>query len=936
MDALNRLTIRMRTIFSACFLVLNIYSTSILAGPKNIAHLAAVTSSTDQSESFSATHVNDGLIRIHDKGEWACEGETVFWGYIRYPWIQLDWEDEVSIDKIIIYDRPSQKEHTAGGTLSFSDGSKIKVTAIPNDGAPKLISFPRKKVSWVRFQVTDGDGFNLGLSEIEVFPSPESYDDLVSWVNPFVETTRGRYFFFTPGSTPFGMVAAAPHTRNKNQWGGGYNYNSTEVLGFGQIHGWMLSGISMMPTIGNVDVTKGEQGWKSSFSHDDEIAQPGYQRLFLEDYGIWTEYTSTDRVSMYRMRYTEDAVSNILLNLGGYLGSTTMVDASVKKIDNQTIEGSISSAGRLWGGPEKVKIFFVAEFDKPFQQMDGWKGDQALENIENLVGSSEITRRDSMTFYGITQSYFDAPPAGVSARFTTKAGDLLHMKIAVSYTSIENAKANMEAELDHWDFEKVLSENQQTWNDQLGKIEVYGGSEKQKIKFYTDLWHVLLGRHILNDVNGDYPDYTQGKRNWKFTDAKLKVRKLPLDEDGKARFNMYNSDALWLTQWNVNILWGLAWPSVLDDFSASMVQYATNGGLLPRGPNAGGYSYIMTGNPVTNMLVSAYQKNMLTKTDPRYAFDIMKKNHMPGGMMGDTDEELSFYIENGWCPDNAGKTIEWAFQDWSLAQMARKLNRKSEYKEFMRRSESWKNLYHPDHKLIFPKDAKGNWMHTEPLSMEGWVEANAWQATWSVSHGIKELTELIGGSDSISSMVNFAFEQSEKDDFVFGYGNGYVSYANQPGCSNAHVFNYTGKPWLSQYWVRKVNEQAYGDITPDAGYGGHDEDQGQMGGVSALMSMGIFSLRGNNDIEPVYEITSPVFDRVVIHLDEDYYTGKTLEIITNNNSVDNMYIQKATLDGEVLNGPWFYHKDIADGGKLIIDLGPEPNKAWGSDLSKAP
>jgi putative alpha-1,2-mannosidase len=195
---------------------------------------------------------------------------------------------------------------------------------------------------------------------------------------------------------------------------------------------------------------------------------------------------------------------------------------------------------------------------------------------------------------------------------------------------------------------------------------------------------------------------------------------------------------------------------------------------------------------------------------------------------------------------------------------------------------------------------------------------------------------MMGGNEKASEMLNYAFEQSADDDFVFGYGAGYVSYANQPGCSNAHVFNYLGKPWLSQYWVRRVNEQAYGDITPDAGYGGHDEDQGQMGGVSALMSLGLFSLRGNETIDPVYEITSPVFDRIIIHLDQKYYSGKTFEIVVENNSYENMYIQSAELDGKILKGPWFLHKDLADGGILKINLGPQPNKSWGNNPEDIP
>ncbi|MEQ9423503.1 MAG: GH92 family glycosyl hydrolase [Cyclobacteriaceae bacterium] len=907
-----------------------------VANSYNIASKAQITSSSTLSDEFNHQNLTDGIIGVDGMGEWACKGETLFWGYIEYPWVKLEWPEEESINKVIIYDRSTLTEHLAGGILSFSDGSEIRVNAITNNGLAKVVEFPSKKTRWVKFLATDGDGKNLGLSEIEVFSSPEGYTDFVSWVDPFIETTRGRYFYFTPGSLPFGMVAAAPHTRNKNQWGGGYNYNTTEILGFGQIHGWMLSGISIMPTSADIDPTKGEQGWKSSFSHDDEIAQPGYQRIFLRDSKIWTEYSATERVSLYRFRFTKEMESAILINLGGYLGNSTMMGAQVTKVGENGLEGSFISAGRLWGGPKEVKVFFAAKFDQAFEQLDGWSDTELLANVNKLEGSKEMQRRDSAVYGDIVQSYYDAPGAGISAKYNFKAGDILQMKIAISYTSTENAWQNMESELDHWNFDKVRTDAQQTWNQWLGKIEVFGGTAQQKTKFYTDLWHVLLGRHRLNDVSGDYPDYTKGERDWKFTDAQLKVRTLPKNADGSVKFNMYNSDALWLTQWNLNVLWGLCWPGILDDFSASMVQYADNGGLLPRGACAGGYSYIMTGNPATNMLVSAYMKGMLTKTDPKHAFDVMKRNHLPGGMMGDTADELQFYIENGWCPGNAGKTIEWAFQDWALAQMAQKLGKKRDYNEFSRRAEGWKNLFDNETKLVFPKKENGDWLHKDELSGAGWIEANAWQGTWSLSHQISDLSEMIGGNDQTSEMLNFAFEQAEKDDFVFGYGSGYVSYANQPGCSNAHVFNYLGKPWLSQYWVRKVNEQAYGATSPDAGYGGHDEDQGQMGGVSALMSIGLFSLKGNTSTNPVYEITSPVFDRVVIHLDNQYYSGKQFEIITKNNSAENMYIQNASLDGNQLDGPWFLHEQLEDGGRLEIELGPEPNQNWGNDLSRAP
>jgi predicted alpha-1,2-mannosidase len=728
-----------------------------------------------------------------------------------------------------------------------------------------------------------------------------------------------------------GMVAAAPVTRNKNQYGGGYNYNSTEVLGFEQIHGWSLSGLQVMPTTGNIDPTIGQEAWKSSFSHDDEIAMPGYQRLYLKDHNLWVDYTSTERTNIYRFKYTQKGESNILANLGGYLGNSTMINADVKKVSNSEFVGSFDSSGRFWGGPENVKIYFTVQFNKPYKMLNGWNEKEILNNINELKGTSKMTRRDSIVFPNITQSYWNAPTTGVSASYDVQPGDEIQMKISISYTSIENARNNLNTEASHWNFEEYKNQSLAIWNEKLSKIKIKGGTYNQKVKFYSDLWHVLLGRRILNDVSGDYPDYTQGERYGNFTKAKLKVRKLPMDKYGKAKFNMYNFDSLWLTQWNLNILWGLAWPEILDDFSASLVQYANNGGLLPRGGIAGGYSYIMTGCPATNMLVSTYMKGLMIKTDAEHAFNVMKQNHMPGGMMGDTPEELAFYIKNGWCPNNAGKTLEWAFQDWSLSQMAKKLNKKKDYNAFLRRSKTWPILFNDELGLVLPKDANGNWMHKDPLNGQGWVESNSWQGTWQVSHDIDKLSKLMGGNDKLTEKLNFAFEQAEPEDFVFGYSDGYISYANQPSCSNAHVFNHAGKPWLTQYWVRKVNDQAYGGVAIDNGYGGHDEDQGQMGGVSALMSMGLFSLQGNNNIDPKYELTSPVFDEIKIELDNKYYKGKEFIITTLNNSAENVYIQSATLNDKALNTFWFTHDVYQKGGRLEISLGNLPNKNWGKE-----
>jgi len=235
----------------------------------------------------------------------------------------------------------------------------------------------------------------------------------------------------------------------------------------------------------------------------------------------------------------------------------------------------------------------------------------------------------------------------------------------------------------------------------------------------------------------------------------------------------------------------------------------------------------------------------------------------------------------------------------------------------------------PKQNSFFPKDKRGIFIHKDPLNGTGWVEANAYQAVWGLSHDLDELIKLMGGPDSFANKLQYAFEMSRASDFVYAYSSGYISYANQPGCSNAHVFTYAGKPWLTQYWVRQVKEQAYGGVTPDLGYGGHDEDQGQMGGVSALMAIGLFNILGNQSVDPYYEITSPIFDEIIIHLDQRYYEGKQFIIKVYNNSKDHPYIQQARLNGKEHEKFWISHNTFQKGGVLELWLGDKPNYQWG-------
>lgn len=850
--------------------------------------------------------VADGIKGVDGKGEWVPDTRSTWYGRIDYPCIEMKWPIPQTINKVVLYDRPALDQHLAAGELVFDDGGKVQIWAIPNDGTPKTVVFEPRTASKIRLQAVDGVGDHIGLSEWEVYCDPQArperplnrqYPDYVSYVDPTIETGRGRWFFCTPGSRPFGMVSLAAHTRNKAQGGGGYNYNSTEVRGFSMIHNWVMAGISIMPATGKIDPNLGERGWKSPFSHDTEIIEPGYHRVYLDRYSVDAEYTSTDRVGFFRFKYTRDAEASLLVSLGGSMGPLSVVDGTARKVTASRIEGSIGMTDRIWGGPSVSHAWFVLDIDRSMTRMDAWKGaSERMTDIEAMAKPlDERGRRNKQTYL-----FKDLPAeqAGVAAVYDVHDGDVVLVKIAISYTSLENARKNMAAECPHWDFESVRTESRRVWNDWLGRIEVKGGQEKTRVKFYTDLWHALLGRHKIDDVNGCYPSHMGGDF----------IQTVPMNADGKPRFHMYNSDAFWLTMWNLNVLWGLGWPEMLDEFAASLVQYADVGGHVPRGPGAGGYTGIMTGCPGTSLITAAWQKGLLTKVDVEKAYQAMKRSH-PRLISGN---------EN-----NPGILVQGAFEYWALAQMAEERGATEDAKSYQPWIDKWKTCYDSKHKLLMARGV------TDPLKGQGWVEANAWQGTFGVSHDIAGLAEQMGGTEVLAERLNFAFEQSAADDFVYGYRDGYVSYANQPGCSGAHVFNHAGYAWLSQYWVRRVSRQAYGGTNPNLGYGGHDEDQGQMGGISALMKIGLFSLRGTCSKDPIYEITAPEFDEVIIHLDPRYYSGDTFTIKTHDNSEENCYIQRASLNGKPLENCWIRHEDVSRGGVLELWLGPEPNRRWG-------
>lgn len=409
----------------------------------------------------------------------------------------------------------------------------------------------------------------------------------VDLVYPLLDSENSRWFFFSSASRPFGMVNLSPDTEIEGAWGSGYRYKTTNIKGFSHIHAWQLSGVSVMPILFSLnDKNTLFNDFSSDFSHENEIVKPGYHKLYLKRYGIDVELTSTKRVGFHRYRFKDKLNKAILFNLNGMLGPCENYGGKILKKESTRIYGEVVNAPTI-RRPKPFKVYFVAEFDSP---------------IDNII-------KDDKT-----------------GNFVVKVKDLskkLCMKVAISYTSLDNASENMKVELPGWNFKRVIEDSYQEWNSMLSRIKVFGGTLTERRRFYTDLWHALQGRRIINDCNGAYPDNTGDN---------FRIGYIPLSKSGNPIHNHYNSDAFWGAQFSLNALWGLVYPDVYEDFVHSLMLYYKDGGIIPRGPSGGNYTYVMTGATSTPFIVSAIQKWIITD-DLEYIYSALKKNHLPGGIM---------------------------------------------------------------------------------------------------------------------------------------------------------------------------------------------------------------------------------------------------------------------------------------------------------------
>jgi len=765
----------------------------------------------------------------------------------------------------------------------------------------------------------------LSAIQLEAASDPSQLSRVIKgpaeWVNPLIDTVKSRWIFFSSACRPFGMVNLSPDTNPKGDWHAGYIYTTPTISCFSHIHAWQLAGLPVMPVTGDVNGQVGMDGYKSDFSHEDEVVHPGYHKVVLKRYGITVELTSTERVGFHRYHFPPGEKERVIIDTAFTLMECNMIASEGQPTaDGAGVDGSFTMSPTI-RRPKPLTVYYAIRFNRPFTTFGGWKD-------KNLLPANPAK--------------VSGPKAGMFVDFAPSADPLL-MKVAISYTSQEGALRNLAAELPAWDFDSIVRQSTEAWNNTLGRIEVGGGTDAEKVKFYTDLWHALLGRRIISDVDFKYPDNTG---------PTARIREVTPSADG-TRFPHYNFDALWGAQWSLDILWPLAWPEIMDGFCQTMVDMYRDGGMIPRGPTGGNYSFVMIGDTATPLFAAAYSQG-IRSWDVKKAYEGLRKNAFPGGIRDHAGYEfgtnatgggISYYIDRGYVPegipgkgmhrDGASMTIEYAYEDWCLSQLATALGKKEDAALFLTRSQSYRNLWNKDVGWLCPRTLDGGWLPGfnptgKGRAAEGFTEANSAIYTYFTPHDPQGLFGLFGGNAKFIERLNEQFLKAQPSNFTMRKAKEcWLDYGNEPSFEMAGWFNLAGAPWLSQQWTRKVHEAALSDITPFGGYAWDDEDQGMMGSLSALMAMGLFSMDGCAAINPSYEITAPLFDRIVIHLNPKYAKGKTFEIITRNNSPANSFIQSARLNGKPWNSFQLPHDAVLNGGVLELDLGPHPNKSWG-------
>ena len=773
------------------------------------------------------------------------------------------------------------------------------------------------------------------VAAVSAVISCTSGEDVLDNVNPNIGTVHSRWFVYTPASMPFGLAKLGASTNgtygNHDGWEAvGYEDTHTSIDGFPCFHEFQVGGLALMPVTGEPITRPGllenpAEGWRSSFDKADECARAGYYSVLLKDYQVKAELTATQRVGFQRFTFLSDEPGHILVNVGTRMGESGAVRDAFASCEGNVLQGYIVTEPeyvKKYQNGASVSMYFYAVLSKAPTGVSAFHIDGERAAASEVSGPGAVLSLD-----------YDKPGTVVA-------------KLGLSYTSIENAKANLEAEADRLSFDAAAKQCAKAWRAALGKIEVFGGRKEDRVKFYTGLYHALLGRGLASDVNGAYPA-NDGS-----------VGQIPLGADGKPIHAHYNTDAIWGGYWNLTPLWALAYPEYYNDWVSSQLLVYKDAGWLGDGIACSKYVSGVGTNMVSIAFAGAYNSGIRSyDIDTMYAAARKDNLEWEGRIEGAGKMDVEQFVKKGYVPYvtdpgfvahsggatfSASHTLEYSFSAYATAMLAKQLGHEEDYKQLIDLSDGWARLFDDELKLVHPRGVDGEFIGDfDPLqSWRGFQEGNAVQYTFFVPQNPDSLMVRLG-EDVFNERLDTIFTEARKSIF----GGGKVAYAfsglnspynhgNQPCLHEPWLFNFSGKPALSQKWVRLICDEFYG-TDGEHGYGyGQDEDQGQLGAWYVLSSMGLFDVQGGAPEHPTYQLGSPIFDKIVVHLSPFNATGKQFVIETKGNSPLALYVQQASFNGKPLDRNWLYRDEVFAGGKLVLEMGEEPSSCW--DSSRPP
>ncbi|MDL2322454.1 GH92 family glycosyl hydrolase [Bacteroidales bacterium OttesenSCG-928-A17] len=755
------------------------------------------------------------------------------------------------------------------------------------------------------------------VSKGTVQRAPQQLQSYADYVDTKIGTAHSRWMIAPGPWMPFSMVKMSPDNQNRG-WQAGYQPSFETVGCFSHIHEWTMGGLGLMPTNGTLQTKVGDQfdpdaGYRSRIDKMSEEAPLGYYKVYMTDTHIQAEVTATTRCGFQRYTFPNDKDGRVMIDLhveAEY--DYKLLDVKVDKVSDYRIEGyshQISPRPHVWSNDadQEYTIYFVIEFDRPIKNVGGWIDDQIIQKA------------------GIQAK--DIKDAGMYVEFDTRNAPVVQVRSGISLVSLGNASENLSTEITEpfgWNFGKVVDNQKNVWNDIFSRLAITTDNRLEKLRFYTNMYRALC-RNTWSDVNGEW--ISAGGVKQKFANP-----------DHVA----LGCDAFWNTFWNLNQFWNLVTPEWSSRWVHSQLAMYDADGWLAKGPAGMKYIPVMVAEHEIPLIVSAYQMG-IRDFDADKALKAMVKMqttpaiHVASGFAGNRD--LVHYMKYKYVPSDLGRfsnTLEYAYDDWTVGQFAKSLGKNKEYKQFADRGNWWKNAINPENGYAHMRDSSGQFVPDFNPFRSGanqqYVEGNAWQLSYFVPQDVPGLANILG-EKAFVERLDWGFTASEPwrynapNDQYWDYP---VVQGNQQSMHFAFLFNWVNHPWLTQRWSRSIIDGYYGSGLANAYLG--DEDQGQMSAWLVMASLGLFQTDGGCNASPVYEIASPLYEKVVIDLGKRYGRGEQFVIEAKGASKINKYVQSAVLNGKELKTFWFPASELLKGGSLVLIMGDQPNHLWGIGL----